>query len=253
MKFFNKNYLFLIFFNLFNFNLLSNDKLLQDKPVYAVFFKLKIINKRKKLSIIDKKNTDFFYIFYKSLLLFRNLTKFIFFNSHYNNNYYKNFFYRNFLLFNVLENLYCNSVDNFMLKNFFFLRKKKMQLYLYFKRLNKTLIFYTNGIINKKIENKKKCMKKLDKVSIINLKMFLSEILKKKKELKPNTDLFIIFFYLRKLYSKLLKILNKEKFHKHFNLTFFFDLKKSYSLNKVKKKRFIKKKLKKRIAKIDNI
>ena len=253
MKVFNKNYLFLVFFNLFNFNLLNDDKLLQDKPAYSVFFKVREIKLKKKISIINKKNIEFFYIFYKSLLVFRLLIKLVFFNFYKNNNYYNNYYFKNFFLFMVLENLYTNTIDNFILKNFFFFKKKKMQLYLYFKCFYKTLIFSTNGVINNKIENKKKSMKKLDKVSIINLKMFLNEIINKKKILYSGTDIFIIFFYLRKLYTKLLKILEKEKFNKSFDLSFFFDLKKSYSLNKLKKKRFIKKKLKKRISKIDNI
>ena len=257
IKKYKKNYLFLIFFDLFNFNLTHTDTLLQDKPNYSVLYKLKKLSFYKNDEFYKNYNIineNIFFSFYKSLTLFISIIKYIYFSSYVqnkSNNYYSKYFFKNFLYFIISENTFIKMLNEYSFKNFFFLKKKNTQLYLYFKKFFKTLIFSTNGIINKQIENKKKCMKKLDKVSIINLKIFLKKIIDKKNTI--NNNIFIVFFYLRKLYNKLLKILDKEKFDKMFNLSFFFDLKKSYSLNKVKKKRFIKKKLKKRIIKIDNI
>ena len=260
MQKFNKNYLFVIFYNLFKFNFKTDDRLIQDKPNFDILFKLKLINLEKNKKFYKNFNLinddEHFSYFYKSIITFCSLIKLITFNKHHFNSsnfYYNGIYYNFFFYYFILEKTYFNTMGGFSLTNFFFLKKKKMQLYLYFKHFLKPLVFSTNGIVNKKIENKKKCMKKLDKVSIINLKMFLKQISNVKNTTNISNNLFVVFFYLRKLYSKLLKILNKEKFHEEFNLNFFFDFKKSYSLNKVKKKRFIKRKLKKKITKIDSI
>ena len=116
---------------------------------------------------------------------------------------------------------------------FFFLRKPKTQIYatLCFNFIPK--IFLTNGIINSLLKSKKKSVKKSDRVSSILVKNFS---LKLKDYLEKGTRLSIFFMFIKKVFHKTMKVLNKEKLEKFFKISYFFFLKNLIQITKQKKK-----------------
>lgn len=127
---------------------------------------------------------------------------------------------------------------------FIFVDRRSKQLYLNVWYKFEPIYYKTNGMVMKKINITKKSLKKTEKLSLFNVKVLIQKI---NTGFTKYYDLLIIFLKLKKLYSKVLKVLNKDLKQKDFDLSFFFFIKKSYSIIRLKKKRSIKKRLTKRL------